>query len=166
MKFFNVLIFIFLMNTQVALNASTSYNPLCRISFLQTADLMELNNVLQAINQRASLHQTRIVRLFSPHLGIKAALSEDCGNGNTPLHLAMQTGISFDMIQTLTQYADPWMFSKGNVDGQTPFDVLRERLTHTMNVDDLKTFEFLFIRTQREGLTLNEFHQKDCKNVE
>ncbi len=76
---------------------------------------------------------------------VSAALRQDCGEGNTPLYIAVQFRASFDVISLLIR-AEPNNLRRRNnnrstrsgnyLAGQTPAMILRDRLTRSGLVTD------------------------------
>ena len=129
------------------------FSILCDPSFLRSATVNDLNRVLFTINDEDRENQNWISRLSSNRgLVNKAKFLQVCDDvtGDTPIHLAARVGARLDVIivfiqreRGYTKYPLSDVVLRRNFEGQTPFEILKDRLTQYLSVEAIDNLDTL-----------------------
>lgn len=131
---------------------------LCDSSFLRSTTVNNLNRVLLTVRDRNRGNQNWISNWLNSNRGLvdRTEFLQICDEvtGDTPLHLAARVGAGFGVMDVLirkergyTQYPLSDVILRRNAEGQTPFEILRERVEQhlsTRSIDNLDTLLRLY----------------------
>ena len=131
------------------------FSILCDSSFLQSTTASDLSSLLVTISDKDRENRDWVQTWFYPGRSsvtrVKFLQVCDELTGDTPLHVAARVGANLNVMRILIQrergftqqYPLSSVLLRRNAEGQTPFEILRDRVTQNLSAESINKLDTL-----------------------